>query len=128
MGVAGAAALVRFKATPLVAERLPVLLVTVIDPVFATPIKASPLLFVALRERKLTLPALPLPLMPRLTAAPAVVLVTDVVPKLTDVPAARARTSIPKPLATIPERVVVPATVLPPAVLRKADCPEPVLF
>lgn len=128
IGVAGATALVMLRATPVVAERLPVLLVTVIVPVLSAAIKASPLVLVALRERKVTLPALPLPLMPRFTAAPAVVLLTVVAPKLADVPAARARISIPKPVATIPERLVVPATVLPPAELRKADCPAPVLF
>ena len=123
-GVAGLAAFVILIAGALVVVKLPVLLVTVIEPVLSVPTSPLPFEAVPLKLAKVTLPAFgsPAPAPPRLTSVPAdAVLLTVVVPNETDVPAARPLISMPLPGPATPEMLVVPAVTLPPpATCRKA--------
>lgn len=125
IGVAGAPAFVMLSAGPSVVVMLPVLLVTVIDPVFSVPTRPLPFVFVPPSERKLTLPAL----LAKFTREPGEALVTAVLPNETEVLTPRLCMSMPCPVPATPEMLVVPATVLPPpAPLRKAELAGPLMF
>lgn len=130
IGVAGFAAFVILTAGPRVAVRLPVLLVTVIEPVFSVPVRPAPFVFVPPRDRNDILPTL----LTRLTSEPGEALFTVVAPNVTEVPVARLWISIPLPVPGTLGMLVAPTTVLPPPVppppvaLKKAELDGPLLF